>query len=200
MKKALLCAAAAAVAAGFSGCSSISVQREGSAQVQDLSGRWNEQDSRQVAHAMISDCLSRAWLDNWNAKHSNPPVVIVGDVRNMGFEHIDTDSFIESLQSELINSGKVQFVASAKSRQGVRSERLDQDVNASAATRKANGQETGADFMLQGIINEMKDTVGGRSVVTFQVNLKLVNMETNVIVWNGEHKINKYITRAAFGL
>ena len=134
------------------------------------------------------------------AKNSNPPVVIVGDVRNMGFEHVDTDTFIEDLQRELINSGKVQFVASAQGRQGVRSERLDQDVNASAATRKANGQETGADFMLQGIINEMKDTVGGRSVVTFQVNLKLVNMETNVIVWNGEHKINKYITRAAFGL
>ncbi|HVA66221.1 MAG TPA: penicillin-binding protein activator LpoB [Elusimicrobiota bacterium] len=198
MKKALAFSALA-VAVGFAGCSSISVKRESANQVQDLSGRWNEQDSLQVAHTMISDCLSRAWLDNWDAGHSKPPVVIVGDVRNMGFEHIDTDSFIEDLQSELINSGKVQFVAGAQARQGVRAERLDQDANASADTRKANGQETGADFMLQGIINEMKDTVGGRSVVTFQTNLKLVNLETNVIVWNGEDKINKYIKRSALG-
>ena len=80
------------VVAGMTGCNPISVKRESADQVQDLSGRWNEQDSKQVAQTMISDCLSRAWLDNWNSNHSNPPVVIVGQVRNMGFEHIDTDS------------------------------------------------------------------------------------------------------------
>ncbi|MHB2026725.1 MAG: penicillin-binding protein activator LpoB [Elusimicrobiota bacterium] len=191
--------ASAAALAAIPGCNSISVRRESSSQVQDLSGRWNEQDSRQVAETMIQDCFSRPWLDNWNSSHSAPPVVIVGTVRNMGYEHIDTDTFIEDLQRSLINSGKVQFVASAKSRGAVRQERLDQDVNASAATRKANGQETGADFMLDGVINELKDQVGGKSVVTYQTNLKLVNLETNVIVWNGQNKINKYINRSAIG-
>jgi len=39
----------------------------------DLSGRWNDTDARLVSEEMISDCLSRAWVNDFNTlipKHS----------------------------------------------------------------------------------------------------------------------------------
>ena len=93
----------------------------------------------------------------------------------------------------------MDFVASKNERGEVRDERLDQDTNSSEETRKAHGKETGADFMLSGEINSIVDQEGGKAVVYYQTNLKLLNMKTNRIAWNGEKKIKKYITRSKIG-
>src|SRR6185369_3563505 len=122
------------------GCGT-SVKREDVNSVQDISGHWNDTDSRLVAQEMISDCLSRPWLTKASAG-GKQPTVIVGTVRNQSHEHIATDTFVENLQRELINSGKVEFVANKDERGEVRDEVSSQDTNASESTRKQHGQET----------------------------------------------------------
>ena len=186
----------AALALVATGCATTQVQRLDSNAVVDVSGRWNDTDSRLVAEEMIHDSLSRPWLANAEQKKGGQPTVIVQAVRNTSMEHINTGVFVEDLQRELINSGRVQFVASADERQGLRAERADQDTNASEQTRKAHGQETGADFALSGTISSVQDREGGVSVVLYQVNLKLLDMQSNQIVWNGQKKIKKQVTRA----
>jgi len=186
----------AALALVATGCATTQVQRLDSNAVVDVSGRWNDTDSRLVAEEMIHDSLSRPWLANAEQRKGGQPTVIVQAVRNTSMEHINTGVFVEDLQRELINSGRVQFVASADERQGLRAERADQDTNASEQTRKAHGQETGADFALSGTISSVQDREGGVSVVLYQVNLKLLDMQSNQIVWNGQKKIKKQVTRA----
>jgi uncharacterized protein (TIGR02722 family) len=173
-----------------------SVTRMDSGEVKDVSGHWNDTDSRLVAEEMISDCLARPWYSKAQSDLGKNPTVIVGKVSNQSSEHIATDTFVEELQRALINSGKVEFVASKNERGDVRDERADQDTHASEETRNANGQETGANFMLSGAINSIVDQEGGKAVVFFQTNLKLLNMKTHLIVWNGQKKIKKYVTRS----
>jgi uncharacterized protein (TIGR02722 family) len=177
-------------------CGGTEVKRMDVNDVKDLSGRWNDTDSRLVAQEMIQDCLSRPWLDKAAKGKGKSPTVIVGNVRNQAHEHIATDTFVEDLQRELINSGKVEFVASKNERGDVRDERLDQDTNSSEDTRKAHGQETGADYMLSGVISTIEDKEGGKEVILYQTNLKLLNMQTNQIAWNGQKKIKKFVSRA----
>lgn len=176
-----------------------SVKRMDTDEVKDLSGRWNDTDSRLVADEMINDSLSRPWYANAQSDLKRVPVVIVGQVSNQSSEHINTNTFVENLQRSLINSGKVDFVASSAERGQLRQERVEQDTNASDDTRKAQGQETGADFMMTGVINSIEDQEGGKKVVYYQTNLKLVNIQSNRIVWNGEKKIKKYISRSSMG-
>ncbi len=177
-------------------CGGTQVQRMDVGEVKDISGRWNDTDSRLVAEEMIKDCLGQAWLAKAKGAKGKEPTVIVGSVRNMSHEHINTDTFVEDLQRALINSGQVEFVAAKGERGDVREERLDQDTNASEETRKAHGQETGADFMLSGAINTIEDKEGGSSVMLYQTNLKLLNMKSNQIAWNGQKKIKKFVKRA----
>lgn len=179
------------------GCATTQVRRMDVNEVKDLSGRWNDTDSRLVAEEMIQDSLSRPWIVNAQSRKGAPPTVIVQSVRNNSMEHINTETFVEDLQRSLINSGRVQFVASALERGELRAERADQDLNASDATRKAHGQETGADFALSGTINSVRDREGGESVVLYQVNLKMVDLQSNQIVWNGQKKIKKDVQRAS---
>ncbi len=181
----------------FAACASTpTVDRKAVDTTIDLSGRWNDADSRMVSEEMISDCLNRAWLERFSATHGGkPPTVIVGQVRNRSHEHINVQTFVKDLERALINSGRVQFVASKGERDGVREERLDMAKHASEQTMKGPGEEIGADFMLIGSINTIRDEIEGKAVMFYQANLELVAMANNLKVWVGEKKIKKLIKR-----
>lgn len=165
----------------------------------DISGRWNDTDSRLVSEAMIDDCLEGRWLLDFKRAHEGrKPRVIVGTVRNRSLEHINVRTFVADLERAITNSGRARFVASRTEREEVRDERLDQAEHASEETRKEPGREHGADFMLQGEINSTLDRAGGLAAVYYQVNLTLVDLETNEKVWIGEKKIKKVVERGSW--
>ncbi len=176
------------------------VTRVDASEVTDLSGQWNDTDSRLVSREMIDDVLSRRWLGDFNRQKSRPPTVIVGTVRNLSHEHINTRTFIRDLERELINSGEVEFVASASERDEIRSERRDQDLHAREETRKAMGNEIGADFMLKGTINTIVDAIKGEQARFYQVDLTLIDLESNRKVWVGQKKIKKTIEKSGWRL
>ena len=192
MKKAIL----ALCLVPFVFACSPSVKRVETNLVKDVSGGWNDTDAQMVAQEMITDCLQGGWYNKYVSGHGKEPVVIVGTVTNQSSEHINTDVFIEEIQRALINSGKVEFVASKNERGEIRAERLEQDEFASEETRKAFGREVGADFMLSGVLNSVVDKSGSKALVFYQTNLKLINLETNKIVWNGQKQIKKYVKRS----
>lgn len=182
------------------GCSSIKVKRTKIEKTVDLSGRWNDTDSRLVSEEMIKDCLARPWLNDFNIKQGKTPVVIIGTVMNRTDEHIDSRLFTSNLEKNLINSGKVKFVAAKEERQEVRDERQEQQSFSSQETAKPLAKETGADFMVQGSIHSIKDEIKGKYVILYQVNLELIDLASNEKVWIGQKEIKKIVSRSAFGL
>jgi hypothetical protein len=78
----------------------------------DLSGAWNDTDSRLVAEEMIADALSHPWTSNFAGETGRAPAVIVGTVRNFSHEHINMNTFIADMERALVNSGRIEFVAS----------------------------------------------------------------------------------------
>lgn len=176
----------------LSACST-SVERVDAQQQVDLSGAWNDTDSQLVAREMVDDALSRPWITKFVKQEGNDPVVIVGRIKNLSHEHINTNTFIANIERELLNSGEVYFVASASERSEIREERADQDLNASESTRKEMGQEYGADYIMQGQINTIIDADGNSQVRYYQVNLELVSLRDNRKVWIGEKKIKKLV-------
>jgi len=180
----------------LAGCANeaVQVQRIAVDEVRDLSGNWNDTDSRLVSNEMVEDMLSRSWLQNHMEEFAQEPTVIVGSISNLSREHINTQTFINDIERELINSGQIAFVANRNERMDIREERLDQDMNASAHSRKAMGQELGADYMLLGSINTLIDAAGKVQVTYYQVDLKLISLTDNRTHWVGQKKIKKLIT------
>ena len=161
----------------------------------DLSGRWNDTDLQLTAEQIIRDVISRPWLPEFKDENERKPVVIVGSVRNKTSEHLDTQPLVNAIETELINSGKVKFVASKKKRDEVRDERMDQQTQSSEESAKRLAAETGADFMLQGEITSITDQEGGQKVVYYQVAMELINIETNEINWKGTKQIKKFVSQ-----
>jgi uncharacterized protein (TIGR02722 family) len=179
----------------LAGCSHKVVSRISPESTTDLSGRWNDTDSRLVSDEMIADCLSRPWVSVHEERHDRAPVVIVGRIRNKSEEHIAVGTFTGDIERAFINSGRVRVVASAEEREQVREERADQQEFASEESMKKWGRERGADYLMGGVINTITDQERGETVVFYQVDLNLLNLETNEKVWQGQQKIKKFIGR-----
>ena len=182
----------------FFSCSSTSVKRyDANESVKDLSGYWNDNDVNLVCTSLIDSCIKSKRVANFKASTGRTPVVIIGTIKNKSVERIDTSILSKRFQNAIINDGTLEFVADASQREELRAEKYDQAENA-YETAKSIGNETAADFMLQGSVTTIVDTAGRQQVRTYQVDMQLVDLETNKIIWSDQNNdIKKYIKKSA---
>lgn len=168
----------------------------------DLSGYWNDTDANLVAKEMITDVMQNAWAADFQSSNGGkkPVVKLMGVIKKTDDRNVNTDFFGKQLERQLLNSGRVRVVAAWGQDNVNTIEKARQSEHASDDTVKSQGNETGADFTLQTVVNSQNDTDGGgKSVRAYIVNMELVNVESNEKVWIGEKMIRKVIEQAGSG-
>lgn len=182
----------------LNGCGTRDITRVNSSDTIDLSGRWNDTDSRLVAEEMIADLLTARWIPQYQKSADKRPVAVVGLIENKSHEHINSETFIKDIEKAIIRDGNIRLVVAGEKRNELRKEKAEQQDYSSPETIKKWGRELGADFILQGTINSIVDTYKKQKVVMYQVDLQLTNIETNEVVWMGDKKIKKQIKDRVF--
>jgi uncharacterized protein (TIGR02722 family) len=176
--------------------SSPKVERVSETSVTDLSGRWNETDSRLTAEEITAELLEHSWYSTFASENAGKkPVIIVGLIVNKSHEQIASETFSKDIEKAIINSGRMKLVQAGNMREEIRAERADQQNNASQSTMKKFGLENGADYMLQGTINSIVDQNKKDKSVYYQIDLELTNIQTNDKVWIGDKKIKKMVSK-----
>jgi uncharacterized protein (TIGR02722 family) len=165
--------------------------------IEIVDDKWNDSDARLTAEEMISSMLSQPWLATFLQEHQNKrPFILVGDFENRTTEHIDTKALFEAVRAELIKSGKVRFL------DGDAREKLLKEYayQGSGTTRqdqaKAPGKQFGADIFLMGAISSIESEQGGKKRVTYQVEMRLTDIETSEIIFIDTKKITKRFQRS----
>lgn len=161
----------------------------------DVNQQFNDSDARRIYQGMVQDCLARPWIDNFQREQGGRrPVVIVGELKNKTMSYIlDSEMVTADIERELINSGRVRFVAAKGQRDQIREERLQSQEWSRPETRKQYKAETGADFIMIGsIMEDAPRTLDGRGGVQYyKANLQVIDLETNEKVWIGTQEIKK---------
>lgn len=170
-----------------------SVSRVNPDQQIDLSGRWNDSDSRMVAQKMINEFLNSDKFKDYSKTLNKKPSIIVGLIRNKTSEHIDADNYIKKIELAIYNSNMADLVESDSFRDKLRQERADQQDFASSTTASKWGKEQGANLMLFGEMTSETDVYNKRRVVNYVTTLFLTDIETNKRVWYGQEEIKKFI-------
>ena len=194
----IIAASAAALVLTAGACSpNWKVKRVDPEKVVDLDYRFDDEDARQVARGMIEDALGKPWINEFMAVNEKRPLVVVGNVKNETEDYINPDLFTDVIQEELLNSGKVRFIAERDLRAELRQERIEDLEFRDPATIKNAAMEKGADYMMLGRIKDVKErSVDQRKVVNFyQVTLELIDIETNEKVWIESREIKKTASR-----
>jgi penicillin-binding protein activator len=174
-------------------CSQRTVTRMDPSKQIDLSGRWNDSDSRMVANQMVSQFLNSPRYREYATEWGKRPAIIVGYIQNKTSEHIDAENFIKRFELEIFNSGLADLVESRDFRETIREERADQQEFATPETAARWGRETGAQLMLFGVMSSETDVYRNRRVVNYIITLYLTDIETTRRIWYGQEEIKKYI-------
>lgn len=159
----------------------------------DLSGRWNDSDSRQVSGKMIADLLGSEKFKDYAKALGKKPSIIFGTIRNKTSEHIDADSYVKRFELAIFNSGLADLVESDSFRDKVRTERAQQQDFSDPATVAQWGKEVGANLMLFGEMTSETDLYNNKRVVNYVTTLFLTEMETNKRIWYSQEEIKKFI-------
>ncbi len=180
------------LAVAFSSCSRKVTRIEPDTQI-DLSGRWNDTDSRKVADQMIYDLFKSDAFKKYADALGRKPVIVVGLIKNKTSEHIDAGNYIKKFEMVIFNSGIAELVESEEFRDKLRQERAEQQDFADPATVAKWGKEIGADVMLFGEMNSETDVYNNKRVVNYITTLFLTDIETNKRVWYGQNEIKKFV-------
>ncbi len=182
-----------ALAAAFTGCGQrVTVVSPDTAI--NLSGRWNDEDSKTVSSEMIESALHSPWITNFRERTGRAPIVRVTQIVNRSNEEIATGIFTDDLERAFVNSGKVRVVASRSEAEMVRAERSDIQTNSSKDAPQSQ-QEQAPDFLLQGSIKVQHDRHGDEEAKFYQVDLKLVDATTNELIWPGSTERKKVVQK-----
>ncbi|MFB6347105.1 MAG: penicillin-binding protein activator LpoB [bacterium] len=174
------------------------VSRVSPDQTIDLTGKWNDSDSKRVSGKMISELLNRPWLQNFKDEEGRKPRVVAGQFRNKSSEHIDMETWTKDIERELINAGQVSFVAMEEERSATRDERRDQARFATSESAAKMAQEKGADFMLSGYMNSQIQRADGQEVRAYEVHMQLIDIQTQEKVWIGSKEIKKRVQQSSY--
>jgi len=159
----------------------------------DLSGRWNDTDSRMIADKMIANLLGSEKFKTYAKELGKKPTIIVGLVKNKTSEHIDADNYIKKLELAIFNSGLAELVESDSFRDKIREERAQQADFSDPSTIAKWGMEVGANLMLFGEMTSETDVYHKKRVVNYITTLFLTDMETNKRTWYGQEEIKKFV-------
>lgn len=195
MRKSILCVFIALLLVMVSCATATKVERLESSEVVDLTGTWNDTDVSIVCKTLLEECISSARLDNFRAEKGRLPVITIGSFKNQSSEHLDTSIITTKMRNAMINSGKIEFIATRDAKEETRAEILDQMEFAKVSQQKSYAHEDAADFMMQGAVKSIVQESGKKQLRVYYVSAELVDIESGKIVWTGENSEIKKLVK-----
>src|SRR3989337_3146250 len=137
----------------------------------DLSGRWNDSDSRAVADQMVQQLFTSEKFKEYIKESEKKPSIIVGLIKNKTSEHIDAANYVKKFEMAIYNSNMAELVESEEFRDKLRLERAQQQDFPEPPKVSKWGKEIGADLMLFGEMTSETDTYNNKRVVNYITTL-----------------------------
>jgi uncharacterized protein (TIGR02722 family) len=169
------------------GCgSSVYVPTSSTTQLDD---KYSDTDLRIMSQAMYQSIMDRLSVIRGNK--NAVPVVAFLQISNRTSEYIDCDVIADKLQIYLLKAGTLRFV----DRKRIKDLTAQFDLSASGimnpATAKKAGQVLGNDYFMVGELSSMNKQDRSTSLTFYRLSMRLVDAQTDEVVWADESEIKK---------
>ncbi len=192
MKKTIITVALASLAAlSITSCGGPTAFTKGNYDDPENENLLNDQFSETDMQKMVKKLVDSLVASRAVAKAQKPPVVMVTKLENKTQEHIDTQSIMDMVKVNLAKSGSVAFV-DKEAREDVANEYSYQNSGmVDKKTSKGPGKQIGADYILNGRLDQIVQEVGKDKTVYYKITLNLTNLNTNISEWQDQDQIRK---------
>ena len=150
---------------------------------------YDASDMRKITNSVVNKILVSPFL----SQQTSPPVMTIAGVENRTREYVDTKNLTDRMRTSLLQSGKVQFVNTAR-RTDLLKEQGYQAANADPNTMATIGQQMGAKYMLTGSLTQMSQQTGKQARISkqrlnyYKLTIEITDLTSNLIVWTTEEE------------
>ena len=181
------------------GCASAPVTYEDPGSAQPLTTNFGFSDLNKVAAKMVNDMLSHPATVEITAKRR--PLIYISNVLNETDQHIDTKSIADTIQTQVLRSGKFRFTEiDTRKKRAQEIEYQNESGMVKKSTAVARGQEIGAEYEVYGSLVSYTERTSTTLRRSYKFTMKLQNIQTGVIEWQNEEPISKQQKRPMVGL
>ena len=160
-----------------------------------IDDRWTQTDIDRIGE-LVKDLNMK--VARSPKRFGSNPTVIFKEIENRTDEHIDTVPIKNKIVDELTNADSFMFVdAEARADIAKEMDYQHKSGNVDPTTSAEQGRQTGAQFFLRGTISSTVNTQGGRKILTYQINLKLTNIQGGTILWSKQYYTSKDMKRSS---
>lgn len=161
-----------------------------------MNDQWSETDMQKAVQDLVGSLLNSPVING----SKKMPIVMVTNLQNKTSEHIDTQSIMDMVRVELMQSGKVAFI-DKEARQDIADEYNYQNSGmVEDASKKGPGGQIGADFIINGRLDSIVQEVGKDKSVYYKLTLNMTNLKTSMIQWTNQKQIRKTFKKKSIGL
>jgi uncharacterized protein (TIGR02722 family) len=155
---------------------------------------FSSTDLQTTAKSMVDQMLASPVIVQLTSR--SVPVMYVQGLTNNTNEFIDTQAITDTISTELLQSGQFQFVDMTKVN-AIKKQLNYQNKSGMVdpTTAVKIGQQVGAQYMLYGDISSITQTSSSQVSQFYQVTMKFLNIQSGLIVWEGQQQIRKVATR-----
>lgn len=198
--KIMMAISASAAVLALAGCSSsdpkISYQDPNA--VQTVALGYSSTDLQSITNKMVDSMLTSPRVEK--ITKDSTPVLFISKMQNNSDQHINTQALTNAISTRLLNSGKFNFVDSSTIAQVEKQFAFQHksglvDKNSAIAM----GKQIGARYMFYGDISSISQRNSSEQTLYIQVTMKLLDIKTGLMVWQGEKQIAKSAKRKGFG-
>ena len=161
-----------------------------------MNDQWSETDMQKAVQDLVASLMNSPVI----TQSKKMPVVMVTNLQNKTSEHIDTQSIMDMVRVELMQSGRLAFI-DKEARQDISDEYNYQNSGmVEDASKKGPGGQIGADFIINGRLDSIVQEVGKDKSVYYKLTLNLTNLKTSMIQWTNQKQIRKTFKKKSIGL
>jgi uncharacterized protein (TIGR02722 family) len=183
----------------LSGCGNPTVSYTDPNAVNTTSINYSSTDLQTITSKMVDELTSSPLVARITA-NNNRPIIFIGGMKNNSDQQIDTKALTDAMSTRLIQSDKFQFVDMSQV-DAVKAQYQYQQQSGMVDPQQAvaMGKQVGARYDLYGDIASINQRNSDQQSLYIQVTMKLLDIQTGLIVWQGEKQISKTATRKGFG-
>lgn len=159
---------------------------------------YGSTDLQTVTQKMVDSMLTSPSVVQITSNNQRPTVYFQ-DIQNRTDQHIDTRQLSNAVSTRLIQSGKFQFLDMTQAQNLKKQLQYQNDSGmVDKSTAAKIGQQLGAKYMIYGYITSISQRNTSQQSLYLQVTMSLMDIQTGVIVWQGEKQIRKLEQRSGF--
>jgi len=159
---------------------------------------YSSTDLQTITQKMVDSMLASPTVVQITSNNQYPTVYFQ-DIQNRTDQHIDTRQLSNAVSTRLIQSGKFRFLDMSQVKNIKKQLEYQNQSGMVGKDTAANlGKQFGTKYMLYGYVTSISQRNTNQQSLYLQVTISLMNIQTGVIVWQGEKQIRKLKKRSGF--